>query len=100
MFLKLVQPSLLMGLVVSVGLEWVHVRNEGMSHLFSSCHRATNDFYQHEKKSACFDMYPWSKVLMLRVVIPPLMGMLIMGIYTPTIGLMTIPYSYTEIMGL
>ena len=89
-----------MGLVVSVGLEWVHVRNEGMSHLFSSCHRATNDFYQHEKKSACFDMYPWSKVLMLRVVIPPLMGMLIMGIYTPTIGLMTIPYSYTEIMGL
>ena len=25
----------------------LHVRNEGMSH-FSCCHRATNDFYQHD----------------------------------------------------
>ena len=31
--------------------------------------------------------------------LPPLIGILIMGISTPTIGLMTIPY-YMEIMGV
>ena len=35
----------------------------------------------------------------LGMVIPPLIGILIMGISTPTIGLMTIPY-YMEIMGV
>ena len=33
-----------------------------------------------------------SKVAILGMVIPPLIGILIMGIKTPTIGLMTIPY--------
>ena len=42
---------------------------------------------------------PWSKVAILGMVIPPLIGILIMGIKTPTIGLMTIPY-YMEIMGV
>ena len=42
---------------------------------------------------------PGSKLLVLGMVIPPLIGILIMGIQTPTIGLMTIPY-YMEIMGV
>ena len=39
-----------------------------------------------------------SRVL-LGMVIPPVTGILVMGIKTPTIGLMTIPY-YMEIMGV
>ena len=35
---------------------------------------------------------PWSKVAILGMVIPRLIGILFMGIKTPTIGLMTIPY--------
>ncbi len=42
---------------------------------------------------------PWSKVAILGMVIPHLIGILVMGIKTPTIELMTIPY-YMEIMGV
>ena len=42
---------------------------------------------------------PGSKLPMLGMVISPLIGIVIMGIYAPTIGLMTIPY-YMETMGV
>jgi len=42
---------------------------------------------------------PGSKLPILGMVIPHLVEILIMGIYTPTVGLMTIPL-YMEIMGV